>query len=105
MDPGNHKHDASKFQPQGKTLDHELEIVEAFPATLCQCWGSGDGSKHHSSFWVGTVRQGMKIDRGYISPYFITDTKAGSGRSIDLIGWVALLRSGMLDVSPCVHAK
>eukprot|EP00913_Durusdinium_trenchii_P032458 g30388.t1 len=32
---------------EGKTLDHELEIVE-----------------------------GMKIDRGFISPYFITDTKA-----------------------------
>ncbi|CAJ1392554.1 unnamed protein product [Effrenium voratum] len=32
---------------EGKTLEHELEIVE-----------------------------GMKIDRGFISPYFITDTKA-----------------------------
>merc|ERR1719463_237449 len=30
----------------GKTLEHELEVVE-----------------------------GMKLDRGYISPYFITDTK------------------------------
>merc|ERR1719378_1806639 len=31
----------------GKTLEHELEVVE-----------------------------GMKLDRGYISPYFITDNKA-----------------------------
>merc|ERR1719190_211519 len=31
----------------GKTMEHELEVVE-----------------------------GMKLDRGYISPYFITDTKA-----------------------------
>merc|ERR1719190_201186 len=31
----------------GKTMEHELEVVE-----------------------------GMKIDRGYISPYFITDAKA-----------------------------
>merc|ERR550514_482251 len=32
---------------EGKTLEHELEVVE-----------------------------GMKFDRGFISPYFITDTKA-----------------------------
>jgi hypothetical protein len=83
-------------------VDHELEIVEAFPAwRAISCyfyklrivggnswnfyvsvWGAGDDSNH----------QGMKIDRGYISPYFITDTKAWPQR---LIGWVALLRSGM----------
>lgn len=57
---------------------HSLLVVVAKLFHL----GAGDDSNH----------QGMKIDRGYISPYFITDTKAWPQR---LIGWVALLRSGM----------